>query len=121
MLGANGCCESTEHVALWHLLGTSQWGLALLCFIGIWMQAVATLTGLPTLRDYCQLGELRFIASHESSHFSGQAEVAVCTVSKKSLPLVTEVRIGVIRSRYCLRNSMNGIPASKNDWWPVCT
>lgn len=62
------------------------------------MQAVAPLSGLSTLRDYCQLGELRFIASHES-HSSGQAEIAVCTVYKKPLPLVIEVRIGVIHSR----------------------
>lgn len=109
MLGVNGCCKSTEHAALWHLLGTSQWGLALLCFTGIWMQAVAPLSASSTLRDYCQLGELRFIASHESSHSSGQAEVAVCTVSKKPLPLVIEVRIGIIHAR---------LPKEQHEWNP---
>lgn len=78
-----------EHVALWHPLGTSQWGLALLCFIGIWMQTVEPLSALAVLKGYCQLGELRFVASHESSHFTGQVEVEVCPVPKKPLVLVS--------------------------------
>lgn len=99
MLGVNRCCECLEYVVLWHLLDAYQWGLARLSFIGIWMQVVAPVSGLSTLKDYCQLGELRFIASHESSYFSEQVEVAACTASKKPLPLVIEVKIGIIDSR----------------------
>jgi len=73
------------------------------------MQAVAPLSGLSTLRNYCQPEELRFTASHDSSHFSGQAEVAFHTVFKKPFPLVTEVRISVIHSR---------LPKEQHEWNP---
>lgn len=82
MLGTKECCESTEHVALWHLLGTALFYryLDAGCCPTFCFKYFKTL--LPTI------GELRSIAFHESSHFSGQAEIAVRTVSKKPIPLV---------------------------------
>lgn len=60
--GVYRCCENMEHVALCHPIGTSQWGLALLCFIGIWMQTVEPISASATLKSYWQLAEMRFIA-----------------------------------------------------------
>lgn len=99
MVGVNRCRESTRAYCSMASFGHTPVGSCTALVYG-YLDVVCSVTLLSgTIRDCCQVGELRYIACHESSHFSKQTEVAVCTASKKPRPVVAKVRVSIMHSR----------------------